>query len=69
MRREVTGGLTRWVFTSSTVGLTDYWFGRLGAPWLRDRLPPVLMTEGPMHVLLWQWIGLLIAVPLLYLLQ
>lgn len=63
------GGMARWVFSGTTVGATDYWFSQLGAPWLRDRLPPTLMTEGPLHVLLWQWIGLLIAVPLLYLLS
>ena len=63
------GNLARWVFSPTTVGATDFWFGQLGAPWLRDRLPPVLMREGPMHVLLWQWIGLLIAIPFLFLLS
>lgn len=67
MRRVNDGGLSRWVFTGATVGLADFWFSELGAPWLRDRLPPSLMREGPMHVLLWQWIGLLIAVPFLFL--
>ena len=69
MMRVDEGGLARWVFSGSTVGATDYWFGRLGAPWLRDRLPPAFMREGPLHVLLWQWIGLLIAVPFLFLLS
>jgi MscS family membrane protein len=69
LRRENTGTPTRWVFTNSTVGMTDFWFSNLSAPWLRDRLPPRLMTEGPMHVLLWQWIGLLIALPFLFLLS
>ena len=62
------GNLARWVFSSTTVGSIDYWFGQLGAPWLRDRLPPVFMREGPAHVLLWQWIGLLIAIPFLFVL-
>jgi len=69
MMRVNEGGLARWVFSGSTVGATDYWFSRLGAPWLRDRLPPTFMREGPLHVLLWQWIGLLIAVPFLFLLS
>lgn len=69
MTRVNEGGLARWVFSGSTVGATDYWFSRLGAPWLRDRLPPTFMREGPLHVLLWQWIGLAIAVPLLFLLS
>ncbi|MEP6778911.1 MAG: mechanosensitive ion channel domain-containing protein [Gemmatimonadaceae bacterium] len=63
------GNLARWVFSASTVGSIDYWFGQLGAPWLRDRLPPVLMREGPAHVLLWQWIGLAVAIPCLFLLS
>lgn len=67
MRRVNDDGLSRWVFTGQTVGLVDFWFSELGAPWLRDRLPPSFMREGPMHVLLWQWIGLLIALPLLFL--
>ncbi len=56
----------RWVFSPSTVAAADYWFGRLGPPWLRDRLPSTLMREGPFRVLLWQWIGLAIAVPFLF---
>ena len=63
------GTLSRWIFSAKTVGATDYWFGQLGAPWLRDRLPPVFMREGPAHVLLWQWIGLVIAIPFLFLLS
>lgn len=69
MMRVNEGMASRWVFSSSTVGATDFWFSGLGAPWLRDRLPPSLMHEGPLHVLLWQWIGLAIAVPLLFVLS
>ncbi|MGV3709440.1 MAG: mechanosensitive ion channel family protein [Gemmatimonas sp.] len=69
MIRVNDGTIARWVFSPATVGATDYWFERLGAPWLRDRLPPSLMREGPLHVLYWQWIGLLIAVPFLYVLS
>lgn len=63
------GGVARWVFSGSTVSATDYWFSQLGAPFVRDRLPPSLMREGPFHVLLWQWLGLLVAIPFLYLLS
>lgn len=63
------GGLARWVFTGTTVGAIDFWFGELGVPWLRDRLSPGMMREGPMHVLVYQWIGLLLAFPVLYLLS
>ena len=69
LSRFYDGNLARWVFSAKTVGSIDYWFGQLGAPWLRDRLPPVLMREGPAHVLLWQWIGLAIAIPFLFVLS
>jgi MscS family membrane protein len=69
MRRINDGGLARWVFSGSTVGAIDFWFGELGVPWLRDRLPPSLMRDGPFHVLLYQWIGLALAVPVLFLLS
>lgn len=59
---------TRWLFAPSTVSSVDAWFENLGSPWLRDRLPPTLMREGPLNVFLWQWIGLAIALPVLLLL-
>ncbi len=59
----------RWVFASETVRHVDAWYENLGAPWLRDRLPPALMREGPWHVFYWQWIGLAVALPALVLLS
>lgn len=59
---------TRWVFAPATVSQVDYWFENLGNPWLRDRLPPALMGEGPLRVFYWQWIGIGIAIPMLFLL-
>ena len=63
------GGLARWVFSASTVNATDYWFSKLAPSWISNRMPATLMYEGPLHVLWWQWIGLLIAIPLLFLLS
>ncbi|HYW33466.1 MAG TPA: mechanosensitive ion channel family protein [Gemmatimonas sp.] len=51
-------GLPAWIFSSETVVAIDYWFENLGNPWLRDRLPPALMREGPLRLFYWQWIGL-----------
>lgn len=59
----------RWVFSAATVSSINGWYDNLGAPWLRDRLSPALMREGPWHVFYWQWIGLAIALPLLLLLS
>jgi len=67
MVRISTGGRTRWVFSTATVAQVNGWYENLGAPWLRDRLSPSLMREGPWHVFYWQWIGLAIALPLLVL--
>lgn len=69
MVRVSDGGISRWVFAPETVGTVDFWFSQLGVPWLRDRLPPALMREGPMHVLLYQWIGLVLALPVLFMLS
>ncbi len=57
----------RWVFAQASVGRVEVWYENLGAPWLRDRLPPALMREGPWHVFYWQWIGLALALPVLVL--
>ena len=61
-------GAPAWVFAPSTVSSIDAWFENLGNPWLRDRLSPALMREGPLRVFIWQWIGIAIAIPLLLLL-
>jgi MscS family membrane protein len=61
-------GTPAWLFSPTTVAAIDPLFENLGNPWLRDRLPPALMREGPLQLYIWQWIGLAIAVPLLLLL-
>jgi MscS family membrane protein len=61
------GGSPAWVFSASTVSAIDFWYENLGNAWLRDRLPPALMREGPFNLFLWQWIGLGLAIPVLWL--
>jgi MscS family membrane protein len=68
IERRTTPAPGRWVFPQATVLRVDGWFDTLGAPWLRERLPAQLMREGPLNILLWQWIGLALAVPLVALL-
>lgn len=67
MVRVSGSGPTRWVFSAGTVEDIDHWFESLSSPWLREKLSPSLMREGPLHVYYWQWIGLLLAIPVLYL--
>ncbi|MCO4098740.1 MAG: mechanosensitive ion channel family protein [Gemmatimonas sp.] len=65
---RVSGPPVRWVFSTVTVSQVDAWFNALGAPWIRERLPQTLLSEGPFNVYWWQWIGLGIALPVLVLL-
>lgn len=67
--RVTRNGVSGWVFSSATVAQVNTWYENLGAPWIRDRLPPTLMQEGFLRVFYWQWIGLAIALPLLVLLS
>ena len=64
---RASGGAPLWMFSPATVSAVDSWYENLGNPWLRDRLPPALMQEGPLQVYLWQWLGLAIAIPVLLL--
>lgn len=67
--RTTRDGVPRWVFAPSTVAAIDGWYNNLGAPWIRDRVPPALMQEGFFRVFYWQWIGLAVALPVLVLLS
>lgn len=51
----------RWVFSLSTVERVETWYAQLGNVWLRDHIPSVLERTGPFDILLWQWVGLLLA--------
>ncbi len=59
---------TRWLFSEATVGNIDAWHESLRTPWVTRRVPPALQGQGPFHVFWWQWIGLLLAIPVLLLL-
>lgn len=62
------GPPARWVFSQGTVANIDTWYESLGAPdWVRERVPASLMHEGPLSLYWWQWIGFLVALPLLVL--
>ncbi len=59
---------TRWIFSTATVAAVNDWYEMLGAEWIRDRVPPALMREGPWHVFYWQWIAMAVLLPVLVLL-
>ncbi len=48
----------RWIFAQSTVARVDIWYSGLEDRWLRQRLPDVLLREGPRALMLWQWLAL-----------
>jgi MscS family membrane protein len=52
------------VFSSQTVDVVDELYSTLPDNWIREHLPAALMVSGPFDVLYWQWIALLILVPL-----
>ncbi|MCC7003293.1 MAG: mechanosensitive ion channel family protein [Gemmatimonadaceae bacterium] len=61
LRRD---GVLRWVFSSGTVAEIDAMYGALSDSWIREHLPPILLDSGPFDVQWWQWIALLILIPL-----
>ncbi len=48
----------RWMFSQSTVQQVDQLYASLHDRWLRDRLPPQLLVQGPKALYYWQWIAL-----------
>lgn len=62
---RIAGAPSRWVFSQATVANVNTWYAALGAPWLRDRLPRSLQSEGPLNVYWWQWLGFAVCIPLL----
>ncbi len=65
MVRTVNQVPPRWHFSGITVSRIDDMVDGIGAPWLRKYIPDSLMHEGPLHVFLWQWIGLAVGLSLL----
>jgi MscS family membrane protein len=58
------GSERRWVFAPGTVVQVDALYAALPDHWIREHLPAPLLASGPFDVLWWQWIALLILVPL-----
>ena len=48
----------RWVFSQTTVSAVPALYGSLRDSWIRERLPPSLLTPGPMALYYWQWLAL-----------
>ncbi len=62
VRREWRGRFV-WVFTRGTVSRIDRWYDSLPDHALRERLPAEFFLPGPSGILWWQWIALLLVLP------
>jgi MscS family membrane protein len=58
------GDERRWVFSTATVAQIDAMYATLPDNWIREHLPAVLLRVGPFEILYWQWIALLVLLPL-----
>jgi len=64
LTRTGRGDERRWLFSPATVAAVDELFEDLPDNWIRERLPEPLRRQGPFDVLMWQWIALLVLIPL-----
>lgn len=66
--RVARDGEPRWVFSAPTVRRMDALYDGLGDNWIRELFPDALRRSGPLRVQWWQWLALLLAVPVVILL-
>ncbi len=57
-----------WVFTPAAVHEIDVWYAELGHTQFRDLFPEPLQRKGPLQVHWFQWLMLLVLIPLIVLL-
>jgi len=58
--RQARGGEVRWVFSRSTVANIPKWYHQLPDRWTLEHLPSWLLGTGPLGILWWQWLALLL---------
>ncbi|MBX3173808.1 MAG: mechanosensitive ion channel family protein [Gemmatimonadaceae bacterium] len=64
LARIVDGNGRRWAFSQATVSEVDGLYEALPDNWIREHLPLRMLNEGPFDILYWQWIALLVLVPI-----
>ena len=64
LARLTVAGRAGWVFSANTLAAVDTLYAELPDRWIRDRLPEVFLGAGPFDVLWWQWIALILLLPL-----
>jgi MscS family membrane protein len=68
MTKITRGGNSWWAFAPSVVRQVDTWYAELGDNWIRELFPEPLRRTGPLRVQWYQWLALLIVIPLIVLL-
>ena len=65
--RMTRGGDSWWAFAPSVVRQVDTWYSELGDNWIRELFPEPLRRTGPLRLQWYQWLALIILVPLIVL--
>ncbi len=58
------GDAREWKFSEVTVSQIDELYGDLPDNWIREHIPVPLLNPGPFEILYWQWLALLVLIPL-----
>jgi MscS family membrane protein len=58
-------GEWRWLFSAATVAEIDAWYAALDGAWIRANVPRPLQRIGPLNVPWWQWLSLVLLLPVL----
>ncbi len=64
MARVGRGSERGWKFSEATVAQVDALYADLPDHWIREHIPGRLLNAGPFDVLYWQWLALLVLIPL-----
>ena len=62
LTRAVIDGEVHWRFSRATVSRIPAWYASLGNRWMLENLPPALLRPGPLELLWWQWLALLLLI-------
>jgi MscS family membrane protein len=68
LRRITQNGQRRWLLENQSVLALDSAYSTLTTSWTAGRLPAPLLEPGPLGLPRWKWAGMLLAIPLVWIL-
>jgi len=68
LRRITRDGEQRWVLATESIAALEAAYATQPRSWTENRLPRPLLEPGPLGVPRWKWIGMVVAIPLVWLL-